>query len=67
MVTNIIKDKVFNCDGLNASCAGDFAWPEGAEVRGNVNLANQEAIYRDEVEADWDHETTRLLARLETA
>ena len=52
---------VWEQDGISADCASDYIWPEGAAVRGNVNLANKDVIDRKEVDKDWHDVTSKLL------
>jgi len=54
----------WDVDFPSPSRVEDFIWPEGAEVRGNVNLADRQVIGRDEVEAEWNRVKTKLLKML---
>ena len=51
-------------DFATPSCLADFVWPEGAELRGNINLVDGQMIDRDEVAAEWTRVKTKLLQKL---
>ena len=51
-------------DFASPSCAADFLWPEGAELRGNINLVDEQMIDRLEVAAEWKRLKTKLLKKL---
>ena len=46
------------------SCLTDFVWPEGAELRGNINLVAGEMIDREEVATEWNRIKKKLLKKL---
>ena len=51
-------------DFASPSCVADFVWPEGAELRGNINLVDEQMIDRVEVESEWTRLKTKLLKKL---
>ena len=55
---------VWEEDFPTPSCAVDFVWPEGAELRGNVNLVDAQMIDRQEIAAEWVRIKTKLLQTL---
>ena len=61
---NIQVDQVWDQDFASPSCLDDFIWPEGAELRGNINLVDQKMIDREEVDFEWNRVTRKLLQKL---
>ena len=61
---NEAAETVWGQDGLNGSCVDDFDWPEGAIVRGSINLGQQNVIDRKEVDDDWRSISSELLERI---
>ncbi|MBT3198976.1 MAG: hypothetical protein HN350_03580 [Phycisphaerales bacterium] len=61
---NEAAEVVWDRDGVNGSCVADFDWPEGAEVRGSINLGQQNVIDRKEVNDDWLAISNDLLQRI---
>ena len=54
-------DEVWEQDFDTPSDLGSFMWPEGAELRGNINLVDGKMIDRVEVDAAWDRIKKKLL------
>ena len=59
-----LGDETREVDFASPSCAIDFVWPEGAELRGNVNLVDEKIIDRVEVASEWTRLKTKLLEKL---
>ncbi len=55
------NDEAWEKDFASPSCAVDFIWPEGAELRGNINLVDEQMIDRVEVDSEWNRLKTKLL------
>ena len=58
------RDDAWEYDFASPSCLADFTWPEGAELRGNVNLVDEQMIDRQEVAERWERIKTKLLRML---
>lgn len=54
----------WDIDFPSPSCAQDFVWPEGAELRGNVNLVDRKIIDRRDVASEWRRLRDKLLSGL---
>jgi len=55
---------VWDQDGMNGSSVEDFVWPDGAMVRGSINLGRRNVIGRKEVDDDWRAISSDLLKRI---
>ena len=55
---------VWDQDGVDGSRVEDFDWPEGAIVRGSINLGQQNVIDRKEVDDDWRQISSELLEKI---
>lgn len=58
------EGEVWEEDFATPSCLADFVWPEGAELRGSINLVDEKMIDRDEVASEWTRVKTKLLQKL---
>jgi hypothetical protein len=57
-------DQTWEEDFASPSCVADFVWPDGVELRGNINLVDQKIIDREEVDAEWKRISSKLLQKL---
>jgi hypothetical protein len=60
----IAPDESWERDFPSPSRVEDFVWPEGAELRGSINLVDQKMIDRVEVAAEWERVRDELLRML---
>ena len=56
-----VPDDLWEDDFRSPSCLADFVWPEGVELRGNVNLVDRKMIDREEVAEEWSRVRDKLL------